>query len=182
MFLLFQNQANASFYDWLISTEDPADILVAPITTGTNNISFEKVFSWDDRQPEDNIFKKNIMVAEEPKTEFKVLSTHAVRATGYSSTPDQTDSTPCIAASGYNICTGEENVIAANFSINGRRVPLGTLIRIPDLYGDKIFVVEDRMNSRYRNNIDIWFPERGLALQFGSQRLIIEIVSLLDES
>ena len=180
MILFSQNQAHAGFYDWLVSTDDSADTLVAHSTPDIANISFEKVFSWDTRQPEDNNFSKNILIEDIPKTEFKVISTHDVRATGYSSTPDQTDSTPCIAASGYNICTGEENVIAANFSIDGKRVALGTLIRIPDLYGDKIFVVEDRMNSRYKNNIDIWFPERGLALQFGSQKLIIEVVALND--
>ena len=183
MAIFFQNQASAGFYDWLISSDDSqADTLVTPTTPDTANISFQKVFSWDNRKPDSNNSSKNIIIADEPKDRFEVISTHNVRATGYSSTPDQTDSTPCIAASGYNICTGEENVIAANFSINGKRVPLGTLIRIPDLYGDKVFVIEDRMNSRYKNNIDIWFPERGLALQFGSQKLTIEVVALTDGS
>ncbi len=123
-----------------------------------------------------DVVSEQIIPTEEPKPEFTVVGTYNVRATGYSSTPDQTDSTPCIGASGYNICTGDENVIAANFSINGQRVALGTLVRIPDIYGDKVFVIEDRMNSRYKNNIDIWFPERSSALHFGSQKVKIEVI------
>ncbi len=109
-----------------------------------------------------------------------VVRTLIVTATGYSSTPDQTDSTPCNTATGYNVCTGNKNVIAANFSIDGYRVPFGTLVRIPEIYGDKIFVVEDRMNSRYKNNIDIWFRERNTARNFGLKKVTIEIVPSVD--
>ena len=66
--------------------------------------------------------------------------------------------------------------MAENFYVNGRRVPFGTLVRIPEIYGDKVFVVEDRMNARYTNNIDIWFPERNLEKTLGSKRVVIEIV------
>ncbi|MDP3696818.1 MAG: hypothetical protein Q8R55_02175, partial [Candidatus Taylorbacteria bacterium] len=110
---------------------------------------------------------------EKNKDKFQVIRTHVVRATGYSSTPDQTDSTPFITASGTRVRDG---IIAANVYQNGRRLPFGTLVRIPEVYGDKIFVVEDRMNIRYKNNIDIWFPERSLAKTFGSKKVTIEIV------
>ena len=104
---------------------------------------------------------------EEPKPEVKIIKTYTVRATAYSSTPDQTDSTPFITAKGTHVRDG---IIAANF------LPFNTKVRIPELYGDKVFVVEDRMNKRYWYNIDIWFPERGLALKFGSQHVTIEII------
>lgn len=71
-----------------------------------------------------------------------------VSATSYSSDPWQTDATPCIDASGIDICErakrlGESDTIAANF------LPKGTKVRFPDLYGKKVFTVTDRMNSRY---------------------------------
>ncbi len=94
--------------------------------------------------------------------------TFAVTATGYSSSVDQTDSTPFITASNTFVRDG---VIAANF------LPIGTRIRIPALYGDKQFIVEDRMNSRYWYNIDLWFASRDAARTFGVKKIVIEIVS-----
>lgn len=77
------------------------------------------------------------------------LRTIMVVATAYSSDPDQTDDTPCSPAmESYDLCDhylkyGEEDTIAANF------LSLGTKVRFPKMYGDKIFTVRDRMNSRY---------------------------------
>lgn len=102
-----------------------------------------------------------------PKT-YKPKKIYTVAATGYSSTPEQTDSTPFITASGTHVRDG---VIAANF------LPIGTIIKIPELFGDKTFIVEDRMNNRYWLNIDIWFSEKGLAKEFGLKVVKIEIVS-----
>ena len=102
-----------------------------------------------------------------PKT-YKPKKVYVVAATGYSSTPEQTDSTPFITASGIHVRDG---VIAANF------LPFGTIIKIPDLFGDKVFVVEDRMHSRYWLNVDIWFSEKDLAKEFGRRIVKIEIVS-----
>lgn len=91
-----------------------------------------------------------------------------VPATAYSSTPDQTDSTPFITASGTHVRQG---VVAANF------LPLGTVIRIPEVYGEQTFVVEDRMHARYVYRIDIWFPSRDEARAFGFKMVKIEIIS-----
>ena len=102
-----------------------------------------------------------------PKT-YKPKMSYTVSATGYSSTPEQTDHTPFITASGIHVRDG---VAAANF------LPFGTVFKIPELFGDKIFVVEDRMNRRYWFNIDIWFPEIEMAKQFGVKKVVIEIIS-----
>lgn len=90
-----------------------------------------------------------------------------VEASGYSSTPDQTDDSPFITAKGTYVRDG---IIATNF------LPFGTVIKIPAIYGDKVFVVEDRMNTRYQNHIDIWFADRNSAIQFGRKRVTIEIL------
>ncbi len=109
---------------------------------------------------------------EMPKTPKKIKT---VLATAYSSEPWQTDDSPCITATGYDVCEnyalyGSSNTIASNF------LPINTLIKIPDLFGDKIFVVRDRMNARYGyDNIDIWMPNTGNAKQFGVKQVTIEI-------
>ncbi|OGN00678.1 MAG: hypothetical protein A3B91_04990 [Candidatus Yanofskybacteria bacterium RIFCSPHIGHO2_02_FULL_41_29] len=171
--LVLVDNTQAGFYDWLMSREGQANTLVSS-TVENSSLSFEKIFSWRNRQPQNAETKK--IIVEEEGPQIKVLATYTVRATGYSSTPDQTDDTPCHTATNYNVCTGTKNVIAANFYINGKRVPFGTLVRIPEIFREKIFVVEDRMNARYTNNIDVWFPERSLAKAFGSQKVTIEIV------
>jgi 3D (Asp-Asp-Asp) domain-containing protein len=103
--------------------------------------------------------------------EAKVLRTHTVIATAYSSTPDQTDSTPCITANGFDVCkNGEENVIAANF------LRFGTKVRIPELYGDKVFTVQDRMNPKYSARIDLWKTSRNRAIDFGKRLVKIEVI------
>ena len=88
--------------------------------------------------------------------------------TAYSSTPDQTDDTPFITASGKHVAS---NIVANNM------LPFGTKIRIPELYGDKIFVVEDRMHTRKGNYMaDIWMPEYSQAKNFGVKVTEIEVV------
>ena len=91
----------------------------------------------------------------------------AVSITAYSSTPDQTDDSPFITARGTYVRDG---IVAANF------LPFGTKIKIPELFGDKIFVVEDRMNSRYWHKVDIWFPDRESAIEFGVKTAKIQII------
>jgi len=83
----------------------------------------------------------------------------------------QTDNTPCIGASGDNLCQlveGGVNVCAANF------VPLGTYLEIE---GIGICRVLDRMNARYAYRVDIAmgpdeiFEARG----FGLQKLKVDV-------
>ncbi len=47
---------------------------------------------------------------------------------------------------------------------------------LPAVKNNKIFVIEDRMNRRYWQKIDIWFPDRASALNFGIQKVKIQIV------
>ncbi|MEF8846934.1 MAG: hypothetical protein V5A57_00690 [Candidatus Paceibacterota bacterium] len=89
--------------------------------------------------------------------------------TAYSSTVDQTDSSPYTTASGARVRSG----IVANNAL-----PFGTKIKIPGLYGDKTFVVEDRLHWRKGDyHLDIWFPTRKQAINFGSKTATIEIVN-----
>lgn len=88
-----------------------------------------------------------------------------VEATAYSSTVLQCDSSPFVTASGTRVHSG---TIAANF------LPFGTRIKIPDYFGNKIFVVEDRM--AYSNRIDIWMPSYREAIQFGRKNVRIVVL------
>lgn len=82
--------------------------------------------------------------------------------TAYTSEVAQTDTSPCTTANGFNVCKhGIEDTVAANF------LPFGAKVKIPDLFGDRIFIVRDRMNSRYSERVDVWMKEKPDALRFG---------------
>lgn len=99
----------------------------------------------------------------EPEAEIRIN----VTVTGYSSTVEETDDTPFVTASNTIVRSG---IVAANF------LPFGAKIRIPEVYGDIVFVVEDRMNARHWRNVDIWFPSHPEAEEFGIRKTYIEIV------
>ncbi len=81
-----------------------------------------------------------------------------VWVTAYSSTPEETDDTPFITALGTSV---REGIIATNM------YPFGTRIRIPEFFGERTFIVEDRMHPRKKNFVDIWMPTKQDAKNFG---------------
>ena len=97
----------------------------------------------------------------------RVVNTMRVTITAYSSTPDQTWGDPFITASGKRVRDG---IVAANM------LPLGTKIKVPELFGDKIFVVEDRMHPRNYGKVDIWFSTREEAKVFGVKQVSIVVL------
>ena len=91
--------------------------------------------------------------------------------TAYNSIPGQTDDTPCITANGFDVCAhGVEDTVAANF------LKFGTKIKIPEVFGDRVFIVRDRMNKRYTNRVDIWMLNRDDALKLGKRLAKIDIL------
>lgn len=96
-----------------------------------------------------------------------ILNKRLVVITAYSSTPGETDSSPFITASGTRVRDG---IIAANF------LKIGTQVKIPVLYGDKVFVVEDRMAKKNSHKVDIWMPSKSAALQFGVKKAEIVVL------
>lgn len=110
----------------------------------------------------------NPAVAEAPVVEkIEAKEVRTVKATAYSSTPDQTDDSPFIMANGKRVHDG---AVAANF------LPFGTKVRFPELYGDKVFTVEDRMHRRFSDRVDIWMGTRSEAVRFGIQNVTMEIL------
>lgn len=102
--------------------------------------------------------------------QLKVVKVIKVIVTGYSSTPEETDDTPFLTAAGT---VAREGVVANNL------LPFYTKIRLPEIFGDKIFTIEDRMNpSKSFYHIDIWFPSKEEALEFGSKLTYLEIIKI----
>ena len=81
-----------------------------------------------------------------------------MRVTAYASTPEETDDTPFVTANGTVV---HEGIAASNM------LPFGTKIKIPSLFGDKVFTIEDRMSPAFYRTIDIWMPSKNEAIVFG---------------
>ena len=98
----------------------------------------------------------------------KIPKQMEVTLTAYSSTVAETDSTPFITANGSIVRDG---IVANNL------LPFGTKIKIPELYGNRVFTVEDRMNAKKsKYHFDIWFPSHDSATEFGVKSTYIEII------
>ena len=111
-----------------------------------------------------SLFNQNGTLAKVKTEKTKKI---LVVITAYSSTVDQTDDTPFITANGTYVRDG---IVANNM------LPFGTKIKIPELYGNKEFVVADRMNALKSDyHIDIWFPSYLEAKNFGVKKTYIEV-------
>lgn len=114
-----------------------------------------------DSQPLDiDIYLKEYFANKIPK------KTMHVTVTGYSSTNGETDGTPYLTAIGTAVRDG---IVAANF------LPIGTVVRFPDKFEDKLFIVEDRMAERFGIRVDIWMSNHEEAKKFGIQYLKMEV-------
>lgn len=97
--------------------------------------------------------------AEAPDdVEAEAISSRKVWVTAYTSTPEETDDTPFITAMGTTVRDG---IIATNL------LPFGTRVKIPRLFGNKVFTVEDRMHPRKKNFVDVWMDSKQDAREFG---------------
>ena len=112
-----------------------------------------------------------------------------LRATGYNSMVNQTDSTPFITSTGQRTHFG---IIAVSPDLLSHKLPYGSLVRIQDLgnyytgrgYGhyqglldsQGLFVVEDTMHYRKRDQIDIWFSDYASAVNWGMRKVRVEVI------
>ncbi len=102
------------------------------------------------------------------------LKTYTISVTGYNSEAGQTDDSPFTTADGSTVRDG---IIAANF------LPFNTKVRFPELFGDRVFEVHDRMNPRYNLRADVWMTNKSDALKFGLKRNVkIEVIELGDNT
>lgn len=98
----------------------------------------------------------------------RVVKTFTARTTWYESRVGQTDANPFNTASGSRVHWG---TIATNC------LPFGTKVRIPQLYGNTIFTVEDRHSPRFGCHlVDVWTDHApGHQVQNG-QNITIEVM------
>lgn len=110
------------------------------------------------------------IVVEEIKPvepERVVVQTLTATVTGFNTVPWQTDNTPCIAASGDDIC-GRNDVVACP-----RVFPLYTQVRI----NEKVYTCLDRLAMKYDYRFDISFDKDiQAALNWGKQRVQVDIL------
>ncbi len=144
--------ATGTFFElWLPITSKADSILLPPADFGLATIQENSVFA----------ISNPIKTAKSARKLKMVI-------TAYSSTPEQTDSTPFITASGSVVRDG---IVANNL------LPFGTKVRIPALYGNKVFVVEDRMHWKKGSyHLDIWFLDTEEAKNFGAEIVEVEIL------
>jgi len=108
---------------------------------------------------------------DSPTPAAKILRTSIHVITAYNSEAAQTDDSPCITANGFNVCEhGQEDTIAANF------LKFGTKVQIPELFGERVFIVRDRMNKKHPNRVDVWMKERKAAVKFGVKTASIVVI------
>ena len=163
MFILTSDIASANTY--MVATSKAVDHIVG--------------FHQDDNViPEETPKEeapKTVLVQKAKTVKTNVGRTITVQLSAYTSTPNQTDSSPFITANGEHVYWGG---VAANIiDTNGRNIPFGTRIMIPGLFGDQIFMVNDRMNRRYQNNVDVWFNDIADARQLGRRTVSIVILA-----
>lgn len=112
-----------------------------------------------------------------------------LRATGYNSLVAQTDSTPHITATGTRTRPG---IVAVSRDLLASSLPYGSLVRLTDMgtypYGyapgyyqdvldrQGLFVVEDTMHARKRQQIDVWFEDYRSAVRWGVRQVGVEVV------
>lgn len=113
------------------------------------------------------IARNNILTPNAVKTKKNEQKIANIWITAYSSTPEETDNTPFVTASGNHVRTG---VAAANF------LPFGSRFKLPEIFNDRVFIVEDRMHERFHDRIDIWFSTKEEAKNFGKKLTRVEIL------
>lgn len=107
---------------------------------------------------------------------YEVKQTIIAQVTAFNTVEHQTDSTPCISASGVNIC-GSNSAIACP-----RDIDLYTLVCVYPNRSNaddcNIYICLDRTAKKYNGRFDISFDKdiKG-AINFGRQKLKIDILT-----
>jgi len=164
--LLTTTTAQAGVLDWFRSAGIPA----AQASDGSFDSLYASVTDDSPAPADQPTLIDNAVAAVSSPTGgvSKTLRQHYwVEVSAYTSEVSQTDASPFITAEGTHVRDG---IVATNM------FPFGTAIKIPSLFGDKIFVVEDRMNARYQKNVDVWFADKDAALKLGRRLVQIEVI------
>jgi len=143
------------------------------LTTANEKVMADEKANVEINQPlkkpsQIEIIEGTTLLAKRIPPQLKVVKRFNVIVTAYSSSIWETQGDPFITASGKRVRDG---IVANNL------LPFGTKIRLPKIFGDKIFEVQDRMNPKKGYyHVDVWFPSREEALNFGWEITTMEIL------
>ena len=103
---------------------------------------------------------------------FKGKRVLRVTATAYTSHPDQTDSTPFLAAWNNRIRPGMKIIAVSPDLIKKYKLTNGVKVRIKGLKG--VFTVRDKMNKKFKRRIDIYMGlNKKKALEWGKKEITL---------
>ncbi|WP_228530324.1 3D domain-containing protein [Tamlana sp. I1] len=111
---------------------------------------------------------------EEDKTvvDHFVWGSKIVTASAYNSIPAQTSPNPHITAFGDSLYPGLK-YIAVSRDLLHHELKYNTLVKIEGLEG--VYIVKDKMHSRWKNHIDIYMGlDVDAALQWGRRKVCID--------
>lgn len=110
-----------------------------------------------------------VVEAEAPSitSQFKTQEIGKKIVTAYNSVVSQTDNSPCISASGLDICKTEKLICACP-----REYPFGTRF----LIDGQIYFCEDRLHEKYDDRIDLLMKTDKEAKQWGKRLLEVKII------
>lgn len=159
----------------------PRDPLVAPEVDPTIDLAIAPIVV---------VLETALVVVEhlEPVNGPEANPVFTVRATAYNSLVSQTDAQPFITATGARTRWG---IVAVSRDLLGTDLPYGSLVRLRDLgayatgrgagaydalLDGFVFTIEDTMNPRKTQQLDVWFAEYADAVRWGVRRLEVELV------
>ena len=101
--------------------------------------------------------------------QFKIKNTVYTTVTAYSSSVDECGIDPFTMASGDRVFDG---------AIAHQYLQFGTKVRFPEIFGEKIFVVKDRLGHQFTSyyHVDMWVQSKAEAKNWGAKVIKMEIL------
>lgn len=170
MFVLNSNPTNAAYENTYMDAASKAVDHIMEFHKDSDNNETDVAIKAENKPVK--TLEVNVEQTKIQKTEkVEIKRTIIVTATAYSSTPWQTDDTPCVTATGYDVCNKTKNIIAVSRDLV-RSLGYHKQVMLPQLYGEEIFYIEDTMNERFMNRIDVHHNSTKDAREFGLKRNI----------
>lgn len=101
---------------------------------------------------------------------YAAINKILVTATAYSASKSECDDTPFITASGKNV---RSNIIAVSRDLY-KSLPFGSKVKI----NNKIYIVDDLMNKRWKKRIDFFMWSKSQAKTYGNRKVIMQVMEV----
>jgi 3D (Asp-Asp-Asp) domain-containing protein len=124
------------------------------------NQNYNKTFKKKTAFPKYLFLQSNTLLPLSPLF-FQKEKTMIKIVTAYWPHPSETDETPCISASGMDICQIKKRICASN------EFPFGTKL----LIDGKVWEVQDRMNPKFSDRIDLFFKNKKEVEDWGKRKI-----------